>query len=96
MWGYDRSIISKIDIFHPGVHMSPNDRVRIGTTVELHGPNYPAGVQTARSPDVRLEVSVTRDAHPAAKCGRTGAGGGGAGGGGGGPGGGGGGPHKQN
>lgn len=85
MWGYDKSAFF-------------GQIVRIGTTVELHGPNYPTGVQTASSQDVRLEVSVKRDTHPAAKCGRTGVGG--SGGGGGGPGGGGpgepGGGHKTN
>lgn len=37
-------------------------------TVLLHGPNYPIGVQTGSSQDLRLEVSVkeTRTPQPSA------------------------------
>jgi hypothetical protein len=48
LWGYE----PLFDFFNTSIHMSPNDRVRIGTTVLLHGPNYQTRV--AASQDVRL------------------------------------------
>ena len=63
LWGYE----PLFDFFNTRIHMSPNDRVRIGTTVLLHGPNYKTRV--AASQDVQLAVWVKRDAVPAAKCG---------------------------